>query len=107
MAEQGRDKQEVKAEPESHPWKTVSVLSVQWGWHLDTDLPCNLIPERRALLDLQKEKERLAWGRVITFLPYRGEQEHTYLSHSQVCNEMVLLAGDVSFATEFSQTVLF
>lgn len=76
MVEQQRDKQ-VKAESKIHPCKTISVYSIQLKQHLDGDLLCNLIPEKRALSDPQKAKQYLALGRIMVFLPYKGgKQDH-------------------------------
>lgn len=69
---------------------------------MDTDVPSNLIPERKALSDLKNnvwhEKEKCC------FFHTEEENRTRLCPFQQVCSEILLVAGDTSFVTESFQT---
>lgn len=101
MIEQ-RYKREVKADSKTHHSKTVFLQSIQQRQHLNTDVKCNLIPERRALSD---SKNSVWHGKEkCCFFHKEEENRRTPLCPFQrVCSEMVLVPGHTSFVMESFQ----
>lgn len=78
-------------------WKTVFVQSIQQRQHLDTDIPRNLINERKALSD---SKNNVWHGKEKCCFFYTEEDRRT---PSVPFSEVVLVAGDIFFVTESFQ----